>query len=187
MAREKVTMTDIARAVGCSQTTVSLVLNDVPNSKISANLRTRVLAAARTLNYRRMPAAENWSGAQPMTIGIITDHITSETSTFADELQMSGEVLVLIAKSTFEKEHLSSACAALSRAGVAGIVILQTSWGIFELPKDLKLSVPVVFYICDVEQDRSETSNAGESVDQKGGTSLRDAAAAAVKLFRASD
>jgi LacI family transcriptional regulator len=163
MAREKVTMTDIARAAGCSQTTVSLVLNDVPNSKISADLRTRVLAAARTLKYRRMPAAENWSGAQPMTI--CTDHITSETSTFADELQMSGEVLVLITKSTFEKEHLSSACAALSRAGVAGIVILQTSWGIFDLPKDSKLFVPVVFYICADEKDRSEISNANWSED----------------------
>ncbi len=44
-------MTDVAREAGCSQPTVSLVLNHSDAIKISAQTRERVFAAARTLGY----------------------------------------------------------------------------------------------------------------------------------------
>ena len=45
------TKTDEAREAGCSQATVSLVLNHNETIKISATTRERVFAAARTLGY----------------------------------------------------------------------------------------------------------------------------------------
>lgn len=50
--RSRVTMRDIARAAGCSQPTVSFVLNNNKTVKISERTRQRVLDAARDLGYR---------------------------------------------------------------------------------------------------------------------------------------
>lgn len=50
--RQRVTMHDIARAAGCSQSTVSFVLNANEALKISDATKTRVLNAARELGYR---------------------------------------------------------------------------------------------------------------------------------------
>ncbi len=44
-------MADVAKAAGCSQATVSLVLNDVTEVQISADLKARVILAARDLGY----------------------------------------------------------------------------------------------------------------------------------------
>jgi len=49
---KRITMTDVARAAGCSQSTVSVVLNNTPSIKISAETKTRVLAAIEELGYR---------------------------------------------------------------------------------------------------------------------------------------
>lgn len=51
--RERVTMHDIARAAGCSQPTVSFVLNNNEGVKISEATKARVLEAAQKLGYVR--------------------------------------------------------------------------------------------------------------------------------------
>ncbi|UGQ12564.1 LacI family transcriptional regulator [Yinghuangia sp. ASG 101] len=50
--RKRPTSTDVARAAGVSQTTVSFVLNDRPGHGIPEETRQRVLEAARRLDYR---------------------------------------------------------------------------------------------------------------------------------------
>ncbi len=50
--RNRVTMRDIARVAGCSQPTVSFVLNNNDTAKISDQTRMRVLDAARELGYK---------------------------------------------------------------------------------------------------------------------------------------
>jgi LacI family transcriptional regulator len=50
---KRVTMTDVARAAGCSQSTVSVVLNNTPSIKISAETKSRVLSAIEDLGYRQ--------------------------------------------------------------------------------------------------------------------------------------
>jgi DNA-binding LacI/PurR family transcriptional regulator len=49
---KRTTSTDVARAAGVSQTTVSFVLNDKPGHSIPEATRLRVLAVARELDYR---------------------------------------------------------------------------------------------------------------------------------------
>lgn len=51
---KKPTMSDVARRVGVSQATVSLVLNNAPGTRISPVTRARVLAAARNLGYQKV-------------------------------------------------------------------------------------------------------------------------------------
>lgn len=56
MRKNKVTMNDIARAAGVSQATVSLVLNQSRNIKLSDETRQRVINVATELGYDRLPA-----------------------------------------------------------------------------------------------------------------------------------
>jgi LacI family transcriptional regulator len=51
-ASKRVTMTDVAQQAGCSQSTVSVVLNGTPGIKISKETRTRVADAVTALGYR---------------------------------------------------------------------------------------------------------------------------------------
>src|SRR5437870_4239575 len=50
-ARRPPTSVDVARQAGVSQATVSYVLNDLPDSRVSAETRARVLIAADELGY----------------------------------------------------------------------------------------------------------------------------------------
>src|SRR5262245_19882111 len=71
-----VTMQDIARLSGVSQSTVSRVLNDrVTTVPIAAVTRERVLEAADRLGYRPNPLARGLRGAKTMLLGIIVREI----------------------------------------------------------------------------------------------------------------
>jgi LacI family transcriptional regulator len=54
--KNRVTMNDIARTAGVSQATVSLVLNQSRNIKLSDETRQKVIAVASELGYDRLPA-----------------------------------------------------------------------------------------------------------------------------------
>lgn len=78
-------MTDVAKAAGVSQSTVSMVLNQLPGARLSAATRSRVLDAAAALGYRltrpAAPAATAAPGAAPRSaqawIGYIVDEIST--------------------------------------------------------------------------------------------------------------
>ena len=46
------TMAEVAKRAGCSQSTVSLVLNEIPNVRIAEETRRRVREVARALGYQ---------------------------------------------------------------------------------------------------------------------------------------
>ena len=72
-----VTMQDIARASGVSQSTVSRVLNDAATAvPIAAVTRERVLEAADRLGYRPNPLARGLRGSKTMLLGIIVREIS---------------------------------------------------------------------------------------------------------------
>ncbi len=81
-AGKRPTMTDVANAAGVSQTTVSLVLNDIREARLSAGTRQRVHQAATALGYTlaRQPAAAHPaprpSGAS--VIGFVADEIATD-------------------------------------------------------------------------------------------------------------
>jgi DNA-binding LacI/PurR family transcriptional regulator len=77
-------MRDVAKLAGVSHQTVSRVINDHPN--VRAETRERVLAAMRSLNYRRNLAARTLATRESHTLGIIG----FETTLFGPESMLYG-------------------------------------------------------------------------------------------------
>ncbi len=68
----RVTITDVARAVGTSKKTISRVLNNDPN--VSAAMRQSVLAAIAKLNYRPLTSARSLATNRSFMIGLLYDN-----------------------------------------------------------------------------------------------------------------
>lgn len=66
--KTKVTMNDIARTAGVSQATVSLVLNQSRNIKLSEETRQRVIEVATALGYDRLPAIHSPRNQQEIAL-----------------------------------------------------------------------------------------------------------------------
>jgi LacI family transcriptional regulator len=75
--RKKPSMYDVARAAGVSQTTVSLVVNDVPNVNIPPVTRDRIWAVVHQLGWRPNALARGLSQRRSQTIGLISDEIAT--------------------------------------------------------------------------------------------------------------
>ncbi|MEU4163791.1 LacI family DNA-binding transcriptional regulator [Actinoplanes sp. NPDC026670] len=77
-------MRDVAKLAGVSHQTVSRVINEHPN--VRAETRERVLAAMRSLNYRRNLAARTLATRESRTLGIVG----FETTLFGPESMLYG-------------------------------------------------------------------------------------------------
>lgn len=77
-------LADVARLSGLSVTTVSMVLNDRPDTRISEAARTKVLASAKQLNYRPNMSAQALKTTKTKMIGFISDEVA--TTRFASGL-----------------------------------------------------------------------------------------------------
>ncbi|MGB3336747.1 MAG: LacI family DNA-binding transcriptional regulator [Devosia sp.] len=73
---KRATMVDVAELAGVSQATVSLVLNGVPNARVSKATRRRVIEAAETLSYRRGKAHPVPEGRKRV-IGLMLDEVST--------------------------------------------------------------------------------------------------------------
>ena len=70
----RVTSTQVAKLAGVSRTTVSFVLNDVPQMGISEETRERVLLAARQLGYVPNAAARSLVSGATGTVALVVPH-----------------------------------------------------------------------------------------------------------------
>jgi LacI family transcriptional regulator len=77
MTIKRPTARDVARRAGVSQTTVSLVLNRIPNARISEDVRQRVWEAARGLDYEPNAVAQSLRRRSTHTIGLVIPDITN--------------------------------------------------------------------------------------------------------------
>jgi LacI family transcriptional regulator len=68
---KRTTSKDVAKLAHVSRTTVSFILNNVPDVSISAATRKRVLAAARKLNYSPNVAGKKLVSGKSYTIGLV--------------------------------------------------------------------------------------------------------------------
>lgn len=73
----RVTSNDVARLAGVSRTTVSLVLNEVENARISEATKKKVREAAEQLNYRPNALAQSLKTNRSKVIGLIIPSITN--------------------------------------------------------------------------------------------------------------
>ncbi len=74
--RKRVTMTDVARLAGCSQSTVSVVLNNTPGITIASETKKRVSDAAKKLGYVHQRAEAGMS-SRPRQISIVFDFLAT--------------------------------------------------------------------------------------------------------------
>ncbi|MFC6090142.1 LacI family DNA-binding transcriptional regulator [Saccharothrix lopnurensis] len=76
MGARRVTLADVAKVVGVSQTTVSLVLSGRgPDLRISEEVQRRVREAAAEMEYRRNRASWEPRGTRTRTIALVSDSV----------------------------------------------------------------------------------------------------------------
>lgn len=121
-----VVATDVARAAGVSQKTVSRVVNG--DDHVSAEVRDRVHRAIATLGYRPNRAARNLVLGRSRTIGVLsvgsTDYGPSSLMVAAEQAIRSARYTTSVV-TTFEDEpeSITSALRELVDQGVDGIVV----------------------------------------------------------------
>ena len=154
-------MTDVAKAAGVSQSTVSMVLNQMSGARLSAATRSRVLDAAAALGYRLprpaapAPAAAAASNAQPsrQVIGYLVDEISTSPHPVvsvdgARDAAWEQGCLLQVAVTRNHPGHEAALIAAfLAQPGLLGIVYSTIFTRAVVVPDALR-SVPLVLLNC---------------------------------------
>lgn len=159
---KRVTMMDVAKAAGCSQATVSVVLNSVTDIKISPELRERVLNVASSLGYGmgspiRRAGLEDLRGG---CIGFIVDQLATTPEAVnaiegARHASWENDVTILVAQTQGRAEHERKALARLLQAGAQGIVYMSIFTRRVSLDHAFDtLPVPLVLLNCYTDDDR---------------------------------
>jgi LacI family transcriptional regulator len=155
----RATMSDIAQAAGCSQTTVSFVLNNTPGIKLSAATRERVIAAARALRY----AAPDFAHVHPFadspplvdgTIGFIVDQLATSPEAVvaiegARQACWNARNVLLVAQTLNDAEMEPRTIRVLAAKGISALVYMSIFTREIVAPSYLRgIGVPVVLVNC---------------------------------------
>lgn len=146
---KRATLADVAQLAGLSKTTVSLVLNDRPNSRLSAEAAERVRAAAAKLNYRPNPAARGLRMGKTRTVGFISDEVTitryasGMISGLLDEAEARDHT-VLISESGRRVDRITKALELMQDRQADGIVFGLMGAKLIDIPPIPDLPVIVV-------------------------------------------
>jgi LacI family transcriptional regulator len=159
VAGRRVTMTDIARVAGCSQATVSVVLNNAPGVKISSTTRSRVIDVALELGYTaptfaHQPSQLTSRPSNSGTIGFLVDQLsTSPEAVVAIEgvRQATCEEgrVVLVAQTMNDTAMEEKAFQTLLAHGVAALIYMTIFTRRISLPNFIReCQLPVVLLNC---------------------------------------
>lgn len=146
---KRATLADVAQLAGLSKTTVSLVLNERPNSRLSAEAVERVRAAAAKLNYRPNPAARGLRMGKTRTVGFISDEVTitryaSAMITGLLEEAEAHDHTVLISESGRRADRIARALELMLDRQADGIVFGLMGAKLIDIPPMPDLPVVVV-------------------------------------------
>ena len=123
----RVTLARVAKLAGVSIGAVSQVLSDNPNSRISATVRARIIAAAAELGYRPNMVARTLRTSKSSTYGFVSDTVTITrfaTGILRGSLRAAHErgYFLLIAETAGDEEQEKEAVESMIDRGVDGIV-----------------------------------------------------------------
>jgi LacI family transcriptional regulator len=127
MAKERVTVVDIARAAGVSKSTVSLVLQG--SSLVNTATRDRVNAVIRELGYVYNRGAANLrqSNAKSKIIGVVVNDLTNgffaELAVGVDEVVQSAGYVQFLANAAESVDRQRQVIASMREHGISGLVI----------------------------------------------------------------
>ena len=160
MGEKKVTMNDVAQAVGVSRTAVSFVLNGRAAEKgISPDLARRIADTARRLNYRPSLLARGLTGQKTMVVGVV---LPSVSSAYGPELVREVEARaqtagyqIMVGQHENSLETLNRTLEGFLGRHVDGLIVSPVP-GLKDLPtyREIRRSgVPVVFVDRDPGDD----------------------------------
>jgi LacI family transcriptional regulator len=149
MMAKRATLADVAQLAGLSMTTVSMVLNNRPNTRLSADAAERVRTAAEKLKYRPNPAARGLRLGKTRTVGFISDEvtITRYASAMIRGLLEEAEErdhIVLISESGQRVDRIASALDLMLDRQADGIVFGLMGAKQLELPTVAEVPVVIV-------------------------------------------
>ncbi|MFT3662331.1 MAG: LacI family DNA-binding transcriptional regulator [Gordonia sp. (in: high G+C Gram-positive bacteria)] len=145
-AGRRPTLADVAERSGLSKAAVSMVLNDRPGSRLSADAAERIRAAADELGYRPNPAAQSLRLGKTRTIGFVSDEVT--VTRYASgmirgvlDAARAHDHTVLMAEAT--GHDLAEAVQAVTDRRVDGLLIGLMAARLIDVP-DLPADLPIV-------------------------------------------
>lgn len=149
----RVTMMEVARAAGVSQSSVSLVLNGMTGARISDATRQRVIDAARELGYMLPYFRRNLSHAPGHTIAYIADELS--TTVFPvqnidgarDAAWESGFLVSTHATRSNRALEAATIAAVRRNPGLIGVIYATIFTRRIELPPALE-GIPTVLLNC---------------------------------------
>lgn len=164
--RQRVTMMDVAREAGCSQSTVSLVLNGVPDVRISEETQRRVWDAARKLRYLIVPRSARKSPGGNGVIGFVVDRLSTspEAVVSADGAREAGwenDVSVLVAHTLNDEEMERRAFSLFNSMPLVGLIFASIMTREIKMPPFLE-NVPSVLLNCYSQERRLPSVVPGE-------------------------
>lgn len=152
--KRKVTMTDVARKAGCSQSTVSLVLNNVPAMRISEMTRIRVQRAARDLGYKTPTPTGTSPGGNGVAYFLVDRMATSPEAVVsmegAREAAWENDVFLMAATSLSDPAIERRAFEYMTSQPLVGIIYSSIMTRQVEAPAELA-NVPAVMLNCYTE------------------------------------
>jgi len=152
--KRRVTMTDVARAVGCSQATVSLALNRVTGIKLSQALREKVFTTARELGYVLPGGAVEVVRDGEGVISFVVDQLATSPEAVvaiegARQASWSSGNVVVAAQTLSDPQMELRTLRALTGRGTTGLIYMAIFTRQLEPPRYLsELDIPVVLLNC---------------------------------------
>jgi LacI family transcriptional regulator len=150
----RVTMTDVAREAGCSQATVSFVLNNAPGIRLSAETRARVVNAARKLGYAVAGAPHAGAGSTNRVIGFVVDQLATSPEAMVaiegvSQAARADGNFVLVSQTFNDAAVEKDVVRQLVGSGAAAIVYMTIFTREVELPDYLaELELPLYLLNC---------------------------------------
>jgi LacI family transcriptional regulator len=152
-SKRNVTMTDVARHAGVSQTTVSFVLNSNGTPNIPDETRQRVLAAIEELGYEPDARAQALRSGSTKTIALVIPDLRNphfcEYATAIEEAARTSGYHLLLFSTTLNDEYAIDIFKDLARRRFDGLIlvsafILQSKEAQSTLARMRKRGLPVV-------------------------------------------
>jgi LacI family transcriptional regulator len=164
-------MTDVAKAAGVSQSTVSMVLNNMPGARLADNTRATVLQVAAQMGYalpkRETPPPPASTPARKKVIGYLVDEISTSPHPVvsvdgARDAAWEHECLVTVAVTRNNPEQTDAAIEMmLSHPDLIGVIYSTIFTREVEVPARLRQQ-PLVLLNCHSPGSRLPTVVPGE-------------------------
>ena len=125
MVTTNLTITEIARQLGLSKTTVSRVVNNTPNARISQTTRRRVLEEVQRMGYRPSMAAQRLGSARTNLLGLILPIIGGSFEYHVRGVERAARdhtYNIILCSTDFERERERQYIDMLIRRRVEGVI-----------------------------------------------------------------